>query len=237
VLPAQGAATGDAPAPDAPSRMQRLARSVGAFEMWAGAANNSPQLGIFGEAPGMRFAILAFRWSSALTPPVAVGALPSLEWTMDFIPMARMSPPLVSLRGTGQPCTTAELCVAPPDPRDRETWFPTGAPYGVGITPVGVVKRFRTTSKASPFIAINGGALIFDQRVPTTQASHFNFTASAELGLRFGPPTERGITLSYRFHHISNAGTAGENPGLASHLITVGVHRPNARPDTSRARP
>lgn len=217
--------------------MRRLIRSVGAFEMWAGGANNSPQLGILGEAPGMRFGVVAFRWSSALRPPVADGALPSLEWTMDFVPMARMSPPLRSLRGTGQPCTTASLCVAPPDPRDRETWFPTGSPYGVGIAPVGVVKRFRTASRLSPFLAVTGGALLFDQRVPTTQASQFNFTASAEAGLRFGPPTERGITLTYRFHHISNAGTAGENPGLASHLITVGVHRPRTPPDTSRARP
>lgn len=241
-LRAQGAAAGEAPsreapAPGAPSRLQRLARSVGALEVWAGAANHSPQLGILGEAPGMRFGLLSFRWSSALKPPIAAAALPSLEWTVDFIPVARMSPPLVSLRGTGQPCTTAALCVEPADPRDRETYFPAGSPFGFGFTPVGVVKRFRTTTKASPFVAINGGALIFDQRVPTTQASQFNFTASAEVGLRFGPPTERGITLSYRFHHISNAGTAGENPGLASHLITVGVHRPRTRPDTSRVHP
>jgi hypothetical protein len=205
--------------------------------VWAGAANHSPQLGILGEAPGMRFGMFVFRWSSALKPPVTDGALPSLEWIVDFIPMARMSPPLVSLRGTGQPCTTATLCVEPPDPRDRESYFPSGSPFGIGIAPVGVVKRFRPAGRASPFVAINGGMLIFDQRVPTTQASHFNFTASAEVGLRVGRPTTRGLTLTYRFHHVSNAGTAGENPGLASHLITVGVHRPLTRPDTSRARP
>lgn len=246
-LPAQGASGARVSAPDssetmpaaggAPSRMQRLARSVGALEVWAGAANHSPQLGILGEAPGMRFGILSFRWSSALKPPSTTAALPSIEWTVDFIPMARMSPPLVSLRGTGQPCTTAALCVEPADPRDRESYFPAGSPFGIGIAPIGVVKRFRTLGRASPFVAMNGGVLMFDQRVPTTKASQFNFTASAEVGLRIGRPTARGLTLSYRFHHISNAGTAGENPGLASHLITVGVHRPRVRPDTSRALP
>ena len=35
---------------------------------------------------------------------------------------------------------------------------------------------------------------------------------------------EPGITVSYRFHHLSNASTAGENPGLASHLVSIGIH-------------
>lgn len=198
----------------------------GAFELYGGLGNQSPQLGILGEAPGMSFGIVALRRTAALGAPPAPGQLPRWEWTVDLVPLARTSPPLVSLRGTGRPCPTARLCVEPPDPRPSGVHFPSGSAYGVGITPVGVTRRFRRGSMASPFVGVNGGALYFDRHAPTTKSSRFNFTASAELGLRIGEVDEPGLTIAYRFHHISNAGTAGENPGLASHLITLGVHRP-----------
>lgn len=198
----------------------------GAFELFGGIGNQSPQLGILGETPGMSFGILALRRTRALGAPPPAGQLPKWEWTVDLVPLARTSPPLVSLRGTGRPCPTARLCVEPPDPRPSGVHFPAGSAYGVGITPIGVTRRFRRGSMASPFVGVNGGALYFDRHAPTTKSSRFNFTASAELGLRVGELDEAGLTIAYRFHHISNAGTAGENPGLASHVITLGVHRP-----------
>jgi hypothetical protein len=174
----------------------------------------------------MRFGLLTLRWSRELGRRAAADELPALEWNVDLVPLARLSPSLVSLRGTGAPCRTAALCVLAPPPSDANGLFPPGAPFGFGFAPVGFTRRFNRRGPVSPFVGVNGGALFFDERVPTTKASRFNFTASAELGLRFGPPGESGITVAYRFHHISNAGTAGENPGLASHLITVGVQRP-----------
>lgn len=181
----------------------------------------------------MRFGQLVVRLSRPIGSPGAEGELSALEWTIDVIPFARLSPPLESLRGTGVPCPTAALCVLPPDPADGNGLFPPGAPLGVGVAPLGLVRRFHRRGPVSPWVGVTGGALLFGERVPTTKAARFNFTASAELGLRFGPPTEPGITLAYRFHHISNAGTAGENPGVASHLVTVGLHRPR-RPDPRR---
>lgn len=198
----------------------------GAFELWGAMSGRSPQLGILGETPHMRFAQLALRWTRPLGAAPAAGEFPALEWTIDLIPLARLSPPLVSLRGAGVPCPTAALCVLPPEPSDRDGLFPPGAPLGVGVAPLGLVRRFLRRGPVSPWVGATGGAILFGERVPTTRAARFNFTASAEVGLRFGPPTERGITLAYRFHHISNAGTAGENPGVASHLITVGLHLP-----------
>lgn len=212
-------------------------RQVGALEAWAGLSNDSPQWGILGETPGMRFGMVTLRWTRALGTPVDANTLPMTEWTVDLIPLARMSPPLTSLDGTGLSCARASLCVAPQDPADAQGYFPPGSPLAFGFAPLGVTRRFRRTSRASPFVGVNGGMLFFGERVPTSRAARVNFTASAEVGVRFGPPAEPSITLSYRFHHISNAGTVEENPGLASHLIAVGLHRPRLRRDTSPARP
>ncbi|MBP7551758.1 MAG: acyloxyacyl hydrolase [Gemmatimonadaceae bacterium] len=208
------------------AQSERLDPRKGALEFWGALSGRSPQWGILGETPHMRFGQLAVRLSRPIGARAAEGEFPTLEWTIDVIPLARLSPPLVSLRGAGVPCPTAALCVLPPDPADGSGLFPPGAPLGAGIAPLGLVRRFHRRGPVSPWIGVSGGALLFSERVPTTQAAQFNFTASAEVGLRFGPPTERGITLAYRFHHISNAGTAGENPGVASHLLMVGMHRP-----------
>lgn len=174
----------------------------------------------------MRYGQVAVRLTHALGAPPAEGELPALEWTVDLIPFARLSPSLVSLRGTGQPCLTAALCVLRPAPRSGSSFFPPGSPVGLGVTPIGLTRRFNRASRFAPFVGVTGGALWFDRPVPTTKASRFNFTASAEFGVRLGPPGEPGITLSYRFHHLSNAGTAGENPGVASHLFSIGMHQP-----------
>lgn len=214
----------------APSRAQAPDSAAGAtrrgdWELWGGIGGRSPQWGILGETPDMRFGLVALRW----TRPIGAHAasdLPVLAWTVDLVPIARLSPPLVSLRGTGVPCDRAALCVLPPDRSAGDGLFPPDAPFGFGFSPIGLTRRFRRAGPISPWLGITGGALYFSERVPTTQAARFNFTASGELGLRFGSPSEPGLTVAYRFHHISNGGTAGENPGVASHLITVGLHHP-----------
>lgn len=198
----------------------------GAFEIWGGLASNSPQWGLLGETPDMRLGLVALRWTRPLGAAAPNGQLPALELTFDLVPIARLSPSLISLRGTGQPCLTAALCVLRPVESGGSSLFPPGSPFGFGITPVGLTRRFARTSHVSPFVGVNGGVLWFDRAAPTTKAARLNFTASAELGVRFGPVDEAGLTLSYRFHHLSNAGTAGENPGLASHLLVIGIHRP-----------
>lgn len=233
VRDSSGVAAAAAPAP-----ATRRAPASG-FELWGGVATASPQWGLLGETPGMSLGLIALRWSRPLGDIASTATAGRWEWHADLVPVARMSAPLVSLRGTGFPCTTATLCVLAPDPAVRADWFPPGSPWGVGFAPLGITRRFASRGRVAPFLGVTGGALLFSERVPTTKAARFNFTASAEAGVRLGPPGEPGLTVAYRFHHLSNAGTAGENPGLASHLITVGVHRPRRSPerDTSPARP
>lgn len=211
--------TRDARSQDSATVTPALSRSV---ELWGGLGRNSKQLGILGETPAMSFGQLAIRMTRRVGSR-EVGAA-HWEYGMELVPYARMSKPLISLRGTGFPCPARQICTRTPDTGEYGSVFLAGAATGFGGSPVVVTRRFATRSRFAPFTSVTGGALWFSERVPTTQAARFNFSASYELGARIGTTDSPGITVAYRFHHVSNAGTGGENPGVASHLITVGIH-------------
>ena len=41
--------------------------------------------------------------------------------------------------------------------------------------------------------------------------------------MRFEPAAGPGAALTYRFHHISNGGTAPDNYAVASNVLSLGV--------------
>ena len=51
----------------------------------------------------------------------------------------------------------------------------------------------------------------------------FNFQVILGAGLRFRRSAGPGIILEFRNHHISNAGTAGENLGVNAATFLVGL--------------
>lgn len=192
-------------------------------EVWGGIANGSPRWGVLGQVPGMNFGVMGVRVVRPLGDP-SPQATRVTAFTIDLIPLAMTSPPYRSLRGTGVPCAKGRLCVAPQLLEIQG--FPAGSAYGFGLSPVGLTTRWRARSSASPWVGASAGALYFDRRIPTSQGARFNFTAALEAGVRFGAPGTRGIGIFYRLHHISNASTARENPGLASHVFGIGIHDP-----------
>jgi hypothetical protein len=198
-----------------------------AIEVWGGMARNSPSWGVLGEVPAMNFGMVGVRLSRVIGGERA-GSARVTEFTLDVVPVAMTSPPYVSLRDSGYPCAPRSLCVVQPA-RGTGDVFPSGSAVGFGVNPAGLTWRFRRGQRFSPSVGFTVGGLLFDRPVPTSRAAQFNFTAAAEAGVRFGPPDRPGITIHYRLHHISNAGTAGENPGLASHLVSVGIHNPRRR--------
>lgn len=196
-----------------------------ALEVWGGLASNSPRWGLLGASPEMNLGVLGVRFSRTLARRSREPRASTIEYTFDLIPLAVLSTPFVSARGLGLECSGAALCVLPQS-HGTGAVFPAGSAVGLGFNAAGLTARFRPTRAVAPTVGFAVGGLLFDRPVPTTRATRFNFTASAEVGLRLGPPERRGVTLTYRFHHISNAGTSSENPGVASHLITLGIHIP-----------
>jgi hypothetical protein len=164
----------------------------------------------------MRLAIGALRWSR----PIRQGERVVLEYTADLVPMALMSPPLPSpSQSTGRPRSCAGTCpysasVSP---------FADGAAFGAGASPFGIAAAFRAGQRVQPTLAATGGLLWFDRRVPTGRAARVNAAVTAEAGIRVAATERVALTLTYRLHHISNAGLARENFALASNLVSLGV--------------
>ena len=95
--------------------------------------------------------------------------------------------------------------------------------YGVGASPIGAQVNLVHFRRVEPFLTSGGGFLYFNHRMlGTTQ--QFNFTAQLGGGVQLFPPSRRtAIDIGYKYHHISNANLANQNPGLDSHMLFVGL--------------
>lgn len=183
--------------------------------MWAGYASRSPSLGVLGRIRGMSLALAGARFSHRLStgPRVAV------DYTVDVIPMAMVSPAYVFDPAVGESLevTRAARCNFSAGCR-----FPVGSPRGAGVSPVGLTALFRREHALQFRVGGTGGILLFDRKIPTEYSTRFNFTGAIEAGAQLVDRHGRGVLLVYRFHHISNAGTGFDNSALASHVLSIG---------------
>lgn len=212
----------------APGAAQPTRSVATATEISLSVARNSPSVGILGKAEDMSLAIVALRITRPLFDSSRPGLFGNTARHVDLIPMVRISPSLISRDPADTPCPPKSVCVS--EPTDHGDLFAANSVVGVGINPVGFTTYFRPRSRIAPSIGVTGGAIFFEERVPTTRGAKFNFTTAIELGLRLGRADRTSVVLSYRFHHISNAGTAPENVAVASHLFGAALRRGRPTP-------
>ena len=95
--------------------------------------------------------------------------------------------------------------------------------YGVGGSPIGAQVNFVHFRRFEPFLTSGGGFLYFNHRMfGTTQ--QFNFTAQLGAGVQlFSSSRRTALDVGYKYHHISNANLANQNPGMDSHMLFIGV--------------
>ncbi len=92
--------------------------------------------------------------------------------------------------------------------------------YGVGITPL-IAYNFKALGKAVLFLELGAG-ILFTNLDPRNFGSDFNFTPQGGIGVRYEIGPRRFLKLSYRFHHISNAGIDRYNRSIDSHFLLIG---------------
>ena len=80
--------------------------------------------------------------------------------------------------------------------------------------------NWREASTWRPYLELGTGPMWSNRRVPAA-TSRFNFDSQLGFGVALGARSPWRI--GYRFQHISNAGTAGRNPGLEVHSFLLGV--------------
>lgn len=94
--------------------------------------------------------------------------------------------------------------------------------FGAGVSPAALELRFMPAKPVQPFVGVNVGFLYFTQRVPAPFAAQFNWTIQGSAGLRLHTRRRQSFLIAYSYHHLSNGGMAVENPGMDSHMISLG---------------
>jgi opacity protein-like surface antigen len=104
-----------------------------------------------------------------------------------------------------------------------ETYYCSGRHWtiGEGMSPVGMQWNFLPQRKAQPFVIGHGGYMYSTQPIPISGAGSFNFTFDLGAGIELYRSQTRSIRAEYRYHHISNHGTAYQNPGIDSGVFQL----------------
>jgi hypothetical protein len=104
-----------------------------------------------------------------------------------------------------------------------ETWSCSGRRWTIGqaISPIGFQWNFLPWRRLEPFLSAHGGYMYSTKPIPVDTAGSFNFTFDIGGGVEFYRSHSQSIRVEYRLHHISNAGTAYDNPGIDNGLLQV----------------
>lgn len=222
------------PAPDTDSTPSAvpaptLARTTG-IGLWGGVGTHSRDWGVLGAVPNVNLALAAARLSWPVGPHARHHVSRQLYYTVDLIPVALLSPPYISHPRGSSGCSGTRVCIQPAPGSTGHGLFPSGSAYGAGASPLGLTTVFRADDVVRPTLGATGGMLWFDRRVPTTEAARRNFTATLEAGLDVAPRRGPAVSVGYKFHHLSNGGTARENPAVASNMVSVAISWRRASP-------
>jgi lipid A 3-O-deacylase len=82
--------------------------------------------------------------------------------------------------------------------------------------------KFTGMERTAPYVFAGGGVLYVDLGLPT-MGSRLNFSYQGGTGVQYFIRKDLALTAEYRYHHISNAGTATPNEPLNSSKFLIGV--------------
>lgn len=85
---------------------------------------------------------------------------------------------------------------------------------GLGMVPARLTIPF-----GNLFTSIGAGIFLFDDRFPNDEGTLLNVTIDASIGYNFRISENNNFSISYRFHHLSNAGRGNANPGIDSNMF------------------
>ena len=76
--------------------------------------------------------------------------------------------------------------------------------------------------KLYPYVFAGGGVLFVDLGLPT-MGSRLDFSYGGGNGIQYMLRKDLAVSAEYRYHHISNAGTAEPNEPLNSSKFLIGI--------------
>ena len=180
---------------------RRGARQIGAF---VGGARNSPNDGVLGTIPHRDHYMVGLQ---AGTPVLRLGQM-RISYIAQLLPLLIIS----------------DRAAPEYNPYLDANGIPRLAQrsYAVGVSPFGLEIASPANLRVSVFAATAGGGLVFTKPFPDVTGRRTNFTLEAGGGLRVRIGAAQWAQVGYKYHHISNAGTAFANPGLDGNLLYAG---------------
>lgn len=94
---------------------------------------------------------------------------------------------------------------------------------GIGFYPVGFFIQKDANHLLNPFYQVTGGMMLMEDFFPTSDARKLNFTFDITAGLDVNLLKNLTLSSGYKFHHISNAQTGKENPGVDSNFLFISL--------------
>lgn len=97
--------------------------------------------------------------------------------------------------------------------------------YLTAVTPT-VKYTFLASDRLRPYVEAGAGLVWTDlgDRIPE-KGSQFNFNLQVGAGLSYFVEPTTSINISYRYQHISNAGTAEPNLGIDAGVVLLGISK------------
>lgn len=173
---------------------------------------------------------------------IRAGHIVNWQYSAELLPVALESDPL-SRTVVVQTEPTAKTLVfngGPPiscsSPVEKYSYSDNGVQYsgtdyafchgrrwtiGEAMSPVGFQWNFRPEHRVQPFVVGHGGYMYSTSEIPTAFAGSFNFTFDFGGGFEWYETAKRSWRIEYRYHHISNHGTADQNPGIDNGLLQL----------------
>lgn len=194
-----------------------LERGQRSFGMWAGASLSSST--VFGTITDRRLFLSGLRVEYVLESTGAV----TTTYTMDVHPLAVVTnTPSYGLQRIRERDGTLGTYLVEID---------RSPVIGAGLSPLGLQFYSRSHRGARLFGGGSAGAIWFNREMPVAYARRFNFALQLGGGAEVAAGNGGVLVLGYKFHHLSNAGTAPANPGMDGHVFYVGMMR---RPRVAR---
>ncbi|MDX2192428.1 MAG: acyloxyacyl hydrolase [Gemmatimonadales bacterium] len=133
----------------------------------------------------------------------------SLHYVMEVLPVVRLGAP-------PEPPRLANQATAAPQPED-------GQRFAAGVMPIGVELRLPFDPATRVTARALGGLVAANVRLPPISGREVNFAWRLSVGLEKVLLGQAVFGASLGWTHLSNAGTALQNPGLDLLVAQLGV--------------
>ncbi len=94
---------------------------------------------------------------------------------------------------------------------------------GLGISPAGFEFVTPLDKLFLLQLSISGSLIFVEERFPTDKGRRLNYTFDPSISFLANISVSFAIATGYKFHHISNAQTGSENPGLDSNFLYISI--------------